>query len=399
LFRAIYLAMKENSSILMGAIFVKVLFAANAALFVLFFAESFNVVEVITDSYYDYENGNSTPYCYFASPKYVGRINIYLSLSYLWTIVMLHHMRLSIISNIVGSWHFHPEDKPGLFTAIRNVGKSFGTICVTSLISTIAEKINRMLLEKSIWVYCSPFVVIAAPIHLLMCCFGSALKTFVSMLTKFCLILHVFTGEATMDSAKKAFKILSRHFKGGFITEITSRGVLGLASYAFSVGIAMVTWVWIDDKFNCNSFAESIWILYILVILFNVYFPVLGLYIMVIANRYLQIWEREVMESGVGGNMNHLWIPPLAAAFVGCLAMMMFTLLSNIFMDIIDTLFLCFAIDKDNNVDLLNDEFSELIKEMPQYAETILSAETDDDQAMRSEETKASTPVAVAVPY
>ncbi len=378
---------------------MKVLFVANAALFVLFFAESFNVVEVLNAPYSDFETGNSTPYCSFASPKYVGRINIYLSLSYLWTIVMLHHMRLSIISNIVGSWHFHPEDKPGLFTAIRNVGKSFGTICVTSLISTIAEKINRMLFEKSFWVWCSPFVVIAAPIHILMCCFGAALKTLVSMLTKFCLILHVFTGEATMDSAKKAFKILSRHFKGGFVTEITSRGVLGLASYAFSVGIAMVTWIWIDDKFNCNSFADgSMWILYILVILFNVYFPVLGLYIMVIVNRELQNWERKTMETG-GISFNHIWIPPLAAAFVGCLAMMMLTLLSNIFMDIIDTLFLCFAIDKDNNVDLLNDEFSELIKEMPQYAETILSAETDDDQAMRSEETKASAPVAVAVPY
>jgi hypothetical protein len=50
----------------------------------------------------------------------------------------------------------------------------------------------------------------------------------------------------------------------------------------------------------------------------------------------------------------------------------MFTFLSAIFLDTIDTLFLCFAIDKDNNVINPDDEFATLLKEMPNYTENFL---------------------------
>jgi hypothetical protein len=77
-----------------------------------------------------------------------------------------------------------------------------------------------------------------------------------------------------------------------------------------------------------------------------------------------------------------LWIPPLAAAFVGCIAMMIFTFLSSIFLDTIDTLFLCYAIDKDNNVDLSDSEFESLVKEMPNYTEAeVVSVDSKEDVA------------------
>ena len=95
-------------------------------------------------------------------------------------------------------------------------------------------------------------------------------------------------------------------------------------------------------------------------ILFNVWYPILGIYIMIIVNQLLQT---------AGKSNNHLWIPPVAACFVGCIAMLMFTFLSAIFLDTIDALFLCFAIDKDNNVIIPDDEFATLLKEMPNYTE------------------------------
>lgn len=108
-------------------------------------------------------------------------------------------------------------------------------------------------------------------------------------------------------------------------------------------------------------------------ILFNVWYPILGIYIMIIVNQLLQTAGKSIMEKDengeVGEAFNHLWIPPLAACFVGCIAMLMFTFLSAIFLDTIDTLFLCFAIDKDNNVINPDDEFATLLKEMPNYTE------------------------------
>merc|ERR1712154_599956 len=108
---------------------------------------------------------------------------------------------------------------------------------------------------------------------------------------------------------------------------------------------------------------------------------------MIFVNNLLREYEREIMKSSMDGggndddyyygNTNHLWIPPLAATFVGCIAMMFFTFMSSMFLDIITTLFLCFAIDKDNNVDLNGTEFEALVKEMPQYKQQPSNNERD----------------------
>lgn len=239
------IAMKENPSIFLGGIFAKTLYAGNAALFVYFFAESINVVKV-EKTVYPASSVDSTTdfiYCDFASPSYVSYINIYLAISYLWSVLLFEKMRLSTVAGVVGSWHFHPEEKPTLWITIKNIAPSFGTLSVSALISSIAEYVNKVLNQnQSCWVYISPLVCVIAPLHILICFFGTCMKTVIQMLTKYAVILHVFTGKPFMGSAKSVFKIMSRHFKGGFVTEVTSKSVLNLGSYAFSVGISMVAW-------------------------------------------------------------------------------------------------------------------------------------------------------------
>jgi hypothetical protein len=375
------IAMKENPSIFVGSIVVKLLFAGNAALFVYFFAESFEVVEVRKFEYEYY--GGASDYCAFVSPKYVQGITVYLSLSYLWTILLFEKMRLSIIAAIVGSWHFHPQEKPSVFTCIKNIAPSFGTIAVSALISSLAEYVNRILSENAWYWWISPTVIIMLPIHAISFCFGACLKTLVQMVTKFALILHVFTGQAFMASAKSAFQILSRHFKGGFVTEFTSKSVLNLGSYAFSIGVAMVAWKWVDDEFDCGTLSRletdtSMWfMLYIIIILFNLWYPILGLYVIILLNKFLQDVGKDAVESGAE-SLNYSWIPPFAATFVGCIAMLIFQFLSSIFLDTIDTLFLCYAIDKDNNVDVTDDEFTSIVKEVTSYTESEVSSEEEE---------------------
>lgn len=355
-------SMKENPSILTGALITKLLYTGNAALFVIFFSETFNVVEVGKGSY---------DYCDFTYPSYAYHISIYLSISYAWTILFLDSARLSIIATIVGSWHFHPEDKPGIIAAIKNFGPSIGTISICSFIATIAEKIRQWFLCDSLSSF-NLMMCLCLPLQPLAFIFSGAIRVFVSTFTKFSLILHVFVGDGFLGSSRSVYKILSRHFKSGFVTEITSRSVLYLASYAFSLAIAMIAWVWISERFDCDSIPDLgvFWFMcFLLVILFNLYNPVLGLYLIIFVNSSIQQWEKQTLQddSTVTENYNHMWIPPIAASFVGCLAMMMFSFLSAVFLDIIDTLFLCFAIDKDANIDTSTDEFSALVKEMPDY--------------------------------
>ena len=223
------IAMKHNPSIFLGGILCKILFAANAAFFVFVFAESFNVVEVV----------KSSNYCYFEPKAYTRSISVVICIGYLWTIFILEKMRLFIIAGTVGSWHFHPDDQPSIWLSIKNIGPSFGTLSVAGLISSIADYINRIVNRNQCALWMCPFTT---PLAILLCCFGTCLKGLIMMLTKFSVILHVFTGQSFVGSGKSVFKILSRHFKGGFVTEVTSVSLLTLSSYGFSIGISMVAW-------------------------------------------------------------------------------------------------------------------------------------------------------------
>jgi len=379
------IAMKANPSILIGSLFVNVLFVLNTLCFIIFFAKSFEVAQVVkSESCSNSYNGdgfierNCEDICEFKYPNRLFGISLYLSISYLWTIFFLRQMRRFIITTIVGSWHFHPNDQAGLFVSIMNVGKSFGTLSVSSLISTIAGKINRLMSGDDWWKYWfNPLCCVTAPVNLLLLCLvGHCFGSGIYMLTNFALILHVFTGKSFMDSGKSVSQIMSRHFKGGFVTETTSKSLLYMASYIFSILIALLAWKWVDDKFECNSLpgdedASTYSTAYVIGILFTLWYPVLGLYIIILANRLLQEWERDnfmwtVYEDRTV-HTNHNWIPPLIGAFVGCIAMMFFTFLADVFLDIINTIFLCFAIDKDNYVDTSNDEFESLLRQMPEY--------------------------------
>ncbi len=177
------------------------------------------------------------------------------------------------------------------------------------------------------------------------------------------------------------FSVTNRHFEGGFVTEYTSRSLFAIASYTFSFCVALIAWVWIDAEFDAGSLPNgmmSTQMAFVICIIFNIYYPVLGLYIMILVNSLLRTWERNIMNSSLDAsndddiqleNTNHIWIPPLAATFVGCIAMMFFSFISSIFIDIITTLFLCFAIDKDNSIDVGGSEFEELAKESYNYIE------------------------------
>merc|ERR1712029_167856 len=113
----------------------------------------------------------------------------------------------------------------------------------------------------------------------------------------------------------------------------------------------------------------------------------MGIYILIIADQRLREWAGDVEDPSEA--WNHYWIPPLAACFVACIAMLLFSFLSKMFLDIIDTLFLCFAIDKDNNVVATSDEFESIVKEMPTYTTEVESVNSEDDNI--------SVPMAVAV--
>jgi len=59
------------------------------------------------------------------------------------------------------------------------------------------------------------------------------------------------------------------------------------------------------------------------------------------------------------------WVAPLAAIFVGCICRLFFNYMAGVILDTIDTCFVCWAIDRDNKVDLSDSEFSSLVMMLP----------------------------------
>merc|ERR1712228_618779 len=116
--------------------------------------------------------------------------------------------------------------------------------------------------------------------------------------------------------------------------------------------------------------------------LFNLWYPTLGIYVIVIVNRWLVAWEefkirmhKQADDSGsqdgwaklwksMSGSTQKYWLSPLAAIFVGCISMMFFNYVAGVFKDTVSVMFMCFAIDKDSNVDLSRDEMYDLIMSM-----------------------------------
>ena len=121
---------------------------------------------------------------------------------------------------------------------------------------------------------------------------------------------------------------------------------------------------WIDDKFDCGTLSYLTWWAIVSIIL-NTWYPILGIYLIILLNSYLKSFGKESDTS----SENHVWIPPLAASFVGCISMIMFKFVSAIFLDTIDTMFLCFAIDKDNNVINPDNEFANIASQVSNYIE------------------------------
>ena len=136
-----------------GLFGIKAFYVLQAYLFVLFVSKGFNVktVEVALYQVMTFDaNQNSVTEtqanCVLVSPVWSGVGTDIILFVWLWSTLFFTQLRLSVISTVVGSWHFNPTDMPSTLAAVRNaVTTSFGTIAFSSLVLTIVERVKRSL--------------------------------------------------------------------------------------------------------------------------------------------------------------------------------------------------------------------------------------------------------------
>ena len=348
------LAMQKNPSI-MGALFIlKLAYLIQSVVTIMALVKVPSVLAMDMD-------------CVAKEPSWLRWALEIILFSWLWSICFYDQIRLSVISLIVGSWHWHPENKPSLFQAFQTTTtKSLGTNALSALVIAIVMRIKQAAKFKCWMIFSPPHFV------LFLICW--CLYTMIKMLTKFSLIIHNFTGLSFFKSAGRCYKIMTRHFENGMVTEASSQNVLYLSCFVFSFVVTISAWAWYDEVFsepleNISTFTESgiPAEALILMIGFFLYYPVWTIFWLIFMEIFInnERDEGDLSETCTGIYPVEL-IPILCALFVGSIAMLLFTFLGHAIMDTINVCFVCFAVDKDNGVDMTNNLFAnELVKEVP----------------------------------
>ena len=234
--------------------------------------------------------------CDIVEPSWVSNGRGYIMLVWLWSVMFFTQFRLAIVACVIGSWHWHPDNKPSPMQALSTTAtKSFGTVSYSGLICAMVEQFFKW--SKLRWYhFIPPYLFIVGPLKITLCILGWCFKSCLQMLTKFSLVLHVFTGDTFFGSAKKCFGIMKRHFVGGFITEASSKNIMTIFAYVMAVAFCFSTWAWVDDEFDMVTIPGSTddlwWILWTMLAAFCIYYPVLGLFFLVVLNGWMAEWSK-----------------------------------------------------------------------------------------------------------
>ena len=407
-------AFHANPTMLTGLFALKTVFLLHASLFVATLLFAFDVVEVKRqvqepDDPSDTEFPKSAS-CGFEYPAYVAPVTRFQCLYWIWFIFVYDQIRLSTISTVVGSRHFHAGEKEhcNVWQALRNaLTTSFGSLALAGALSTVFDnfrKDQRSSINVGWWM-AGPQSCVLLPLQLILWAFGGCLADVLALYVRFAVILHSFTGHSLKSCADKCKSTMQRNFLGGYITAYSAKFVLFTTSYMFSLGVAVGVWAWIDAEYGSSSLSDwmaksSFWlvIFQLVVLLLAFVYPTISIFLIIRMNTILEDHNKGMHYRGEEEAMQHQWIGPLAAVFVGCIAMIIFRFVNGILLDIVDTKFLCFAIDEDNGIDRsaprtsqdgtteeISDReqeqrtFSAMVKAMPDYAVAIEVEQNDVD--------------------
>ena len=177
-------SLQDNPQIMIALVILKVVYLGQAVLLIVALTKLPNVKVIGTDC--------DT----FDQAGWVNTALEIVGFHWIWSSCFYGAIRLSVISLVVGSHHFHPEDKPTIGQAFHTtLTKSLGPNAAASLIIAIAIRLKKYAKFKCWMVFSPPHFI------LMLVCW--CIYTLIKMLTKFTLIIHNFTAMSFWDSAKR----------------------------------------------------------------------------------------------------------------------------------------------------------------------------------------------------
>lgn len=172
----------------------------------------------------------------------------------------------------------------------------------------------------------------------------------------------------------KCHEILRRRFVNGYIYDYATESALSTGAFVLSLGLALSAWGYLDVAFECTTLTDSkslvvVWMLLLVIALSS---PVLGLFVVLAINHIARANLKELGWHGErisGFSHSSVWLPPLAAIFLGVVSKLCLSFIGGMIKDSVDVLYLCSAIDEDNGTtrNQGEDEFDSIVKNMPGF--------------------------------
>ena len=340
-------SLSESKGVWRVACGIQVLFLVLLAFYVWTACQTFNIMAWSKDTD---TNGNDR--CTLEPARWAISAQRFMAAMYLWVLFFANGARLVAVSTSAVTWFFHSDDPTKLANPAQQGAKwaftsSFGTIALGSLLVALSYQIKKSAQSRVAWGH---------PIGCALKFFFHYLHKCIEALTKFCLIVHVFTGEPFCKSVTSTFNLLKRRFASAIIVDMAAEDCLRLGAYTFSIMLGCIAWAWADSLCETETLKASTWaasngvLLYVLLALFGLltYYPMLTLFMVslvapfVSSNHFANYYANEEAVS-----MAKQATPPMVAMFIGALCHIIFGFMAKVLLDTVDTVFLCWAIDKD----------------------------------------------------
>ena len=391
-------AFKDSWRSLVGLIAVKLCYIAQVCIFILAFVLHFEVVDVVKrentymePGYYNQSEDNATDYnstivvthlsCGFESKPFVRQVMVMQAIAFVFTIKIFDQIRLCATALIIGSWRFHPESQPTILQALHvALTSSSGSLSSAAIVTSISESFQKRNRSWLCWIGPQAFFIV--PLHCIMCCCG-CIHNIVRLFTRFSVILHAFHGNSLYTSAIKCHATMRRRFVNGYIFDYSTESIISTSGYVLGTILTFGAWAYIDAAFECSSlnYSMSMTLMWTLLLIVALSCPLIGFFGVLVINHVSTASLRrysELNEDGVG-EFSHLWVPPLAAIFLGVVSKLCFDFIGGIIKDSVDVLFLCLAIDEDNRITRIQGEndFDSIVKKMPEFIVAIPVQELD----------------------
>lgn len=262
------------------------------ALFIVFLIFAYMNGEIVGTSSSYCQGEAATDCCSWSADSWVPAFYVLAIFTALWSILLMTEAQVYVLSSTIAQWYFAMSGSrvPGsLRQALKNAfWPSFGTVTFSGLVLSFVRIIRGAIDSAQ-----NAQDQQGCFAGLLRCCFKCALVS-IEFINKFTINFAAITGESYCNSAKMSYDLLKRNLLSAVFVEVISTRLLGGMVFVLSVVYAIVVCAILRAGMNLGAIAY---------------------YVTVLA-----------------------WL----------LLFIIFLLFSQVLDNIIDTIYICYAIDKDS---------------------------------------------------